>query len=210
MLYRVLLALISSLAIADPAFAADPIRFRVLTEDVYATQCRDEFCTTVQVTRSRSSDGVSQTVLLVSAYDPESTPIIQVSLPIDDSAFVVDPEGKWATVTHPNATVTWTITDDYREETLLVTKIVDRRPAAPEQEQHPGVLRMRERERLDGAIATGTAGPETAPIEINTAVSPPTIGIGDAVISIRKTIRIERSLDITDEQPPDETLRPSM
>ena len=198
MLQRVLLPAIFGLAIAYPAFAADPVRFRLLSEDVYATQCRDGFCTTVQVSRSSSSDGTAETILFVSAYDPSGNAILPgVFIRIDSSAFIIDREGKRATVTHPNATVTWEVTGDYREETELATKIVDLRPPSPD--HNPSVVRMRERERLEAAIATGRAGSAIAPIEINTAVTPPTVGFGDAVISIRRTIRIERSLDILDQ-----------
>jgi hypothetical protein len=203
MLQRVLLSLAFGIAIAYPAFAADAVRLRVLSEGAYATQCRDGLCATVQVTRSTFSGGATETTLFVSAYDASGNPIIPGTfVAIDSSALVIDRHGTRATLIHPNATVTWAVTGDYREETNLATKIVDRRP--PPAGPGPTVLRMREREHLEGAVATGTAGPETAPIAINTDVTPPTVGFADAIITIRKTIRIERSLDTPDQQTLDD------
>jgi hypothetical protein len=202
MLQRVLLPITFAIAIAYPAFAADAVRLRVLSEGAYATQCREGLCATVQVTRSTFSGGATETTLFVSAYDASGNPIIPGTfVAIDSSALVIDRQGTRATVTHPNATVTWEVTGDYREETNLATKIVDRRPPPP---GHPTVLRMKESEHLEGAIATGTAGPETAPIAIDTDVTPPTVGFGDAIITIRRTIRIERSLETPDQQTLDD------
>jgi hypothetical protein len=181
----VVLAVMSIIALADPA-VAQSIRFRVVTEDAYATQCRDGICATVQVTRSTFSDGGSETILFISAYDPSGNPIIPGSFTlIDSSAFVINERGTHATLNHPSAVVTWGVTGLYREESISTTKVIDKR----ESEFHsPNVVRLTEREHREEAAAEGVA----ESIIIDTRGIPSAQGFGNALLTTRKTMRIER------------------
>ena len=181
----VALAVVSILALANPA-VAQSIRLRVVSEDAYATQCRDGICATVQVTRSTFSDGGLETILFISAYDPSGNSIIPGSFTlIDSSAFVINKRGTHATLNHPSAVVTWGATGLYSEESDSTTKVIDKR----ESEFHsPNVVRLTEKEHREEAAAEGVA----EPIIIDTGGIQLAQGFGTAFLTIRKTTRIER------------------
>ena len=182
---RLALAVLAILALADPVLAQTN-RIRVLSEDAYATQCQNGVCTTVQVTRSTFSDGQSETILFVSAYDPSGNAVIPGTfIPIDSAAFAMNRRGTHATLNHPNATVTWQVTGLYSEESDSTTKVIDKR----ESELHqPDIVRVTEKEHRRSAAAIGAADP----IGIDTAGIAPAEGSADAFLTVRRTVRVER------------------
>jgi len=182
---RLTLAVLAILALADPVLA-QTTRIRVLSEDAYATQCQNGVCTTVQVTRSTFSDGGSETILFISAYDPTGNAIIPGTFtPIDSAAFAMNKRGTHAILNHPNATVTWQVTGLYSEESDSTTKVIDKR----ESEFHePDIVRVTEKEHRRSAAALGVADP----ISIDTAGVPPAQGSADAFLTVRRTTRIDR------------------
>ena len=102
------------LAHAVSAPAAPP--FSVVTEDAYVTQCRAKICATLQVTRSRFSNGGVSTVLFFSAYDERGAPIPIPGFPsgftaIASEHFVMSPQGTQATLHYSGASVTWDAND---------------------------------------------------------------------------------------------------
>jgi hypothetical protein len=190
MLPRVILALAIIIVLTEPTVAASVVKVRILTEDAYATQCRDTICATVQVTRSTFSDGDVETILFVSAYDPSGHAIIPGSFTsIDNALFVMNRRGTHASVNHPSAVVTWAANGLYSEESASTMKVIDKRenPFNP-----PNAFRLTEQEHRLGALAEGTVGDITA-VAIDTDV-PQSAGFGDGFLTIRRTTRIDRVL----------------
>jgi hypothetical protein len=95
--------------------AAEPA-FRVDTEDAYATQCRVKICATLQVSRSRFSNGAVSTLLFFSAYDERGNRIPIPGFPsgftrIASEHFVMSPTGGKATLNYSGVSVTWEAKD---------------------------------------------------------------------------------------------------
>ncbi len=107
------LSVVILLVLATPATAERP--FRVVTEDASATQCRLGACATVQVTRSTFSNGIVETLLLVTAdRGDESIPVFpQTFFQIDSAHFVMDPLGLSASLNYKGISVAWAATDDF-------------------------------------------------------------------------------------------------
>jgi hypothetical protein len=117
-LLRLTLFLGLLLAHVGPA-AAEP-RFRVVTEDAYATQCRARICATLQVNRSRFSNGAVSTLLFFSAYDERGKPIPISGFPsgftrIASEHFVMSPTGGKATLNYSGVSVTWEAKDLFKK-----------------------------------------------------------------------------------------------
>ena len=191
MLGRLIFALVVVAILVEPTLADSVVKLRVLTEDAYATQCRDGICATVQVTRSTFLNGDVETILFVSAHDSSGNSIIPGSFtPIDSGLFVMNRRGTHASVNHPNAVVTWSANGLYREESDSTMKVVDKRenPFNP-----PTAFRLTEKEHRLGASAEGTVG-DTTSVAIDTDVPSSAAGFGDGFLTIRKTTRIDRVL----------------
>jgi hypothetical protein len=95
--------------------AAEP-RFHVDTEDAYATQCQARICATLQVNRSRFSNGAVSTLLFFSAYDERGKRIPIPGFPsgftrIASEHFVMSPTGGKATLNYSGVLVTWEARD---------------------------------------------------------------------------------------------------
>ncbi len=105
-----------------PAAEPRPPIDTVDTEDAYATQCRAKICATLQVTRSRFSNGNVSTLLFFSAYDEHGKPIQIPGFPsgftaIDSEHFVMSPKGTQATLNYSGVSVAWEANDNGRKKT---------------------------------------------------------------------------------------------
>ena len=210
MIERVIFGFAIMIVLVEPTIAASVVRIKVRTEDAYVNQCRDAInCATVQVTRETFSNGDTDTLLFVSVstIDEFGKAISSMStVRVDNSLFVMNRQGTWASVIHPMACVIWISNGLYTEEADSTRKVVDKRES-PFTEQHAFRLTERERiqsasaeGRIQGATAEGTAGGPCSGDE----TSPTTIGINSEVLSsggfvnsfitVRRTTRIDRVL----------------
>jgi hypothetical protein len=146
-----------------PATAGPPSGVAVVTEDAYATQCRTKICATLQVTRSRFSNGNVSTLLFFSAYDERRKPIEIPGFPsgftaIDSEHFVVSPKGTQATLNYSGVSVTWEANDRGRKETK------------------------------DGQEFSAAVKGEVGPIVFNPAAPRGPEDSGSALLTVRKTV----------------------
>jgi hypothetical protein len=165
-----LLSLTLVLGVLALAVAEAP--FHVDTEDAYATQCRAGICATLQVTRSRFSNGAISTLLFFSAYDERGTPISISSFPsgftlIPNEHFVMSPQGTQATLNYSGASVAWEATDG----------------GGKAERGGSGRPRVSEREKERRAAVKGTVGPI-----VFTSAGPRRSGdFGSAYLTVRET-----------------------
>jgi hypothetical protein len=204
------LALVLLFVAASPSAAERPRR--LLSEEAFAQECRTgedtvRRCITVQVVRSRLSDGGDQTTLFVSVtkFDPamgEEGEEVEISgfptgsFVIDSYHFVMDrdgtrailnfrlppPEGQLAE-SQPGITVTWNATDDFssRKFSTVVVK----------EKTDEGFTKSRqiEREHERSATAEGVIGP------LLDGVPQLPINIASALLDVTKTIQRTQLLE---------------
>jgi hypothetical protein len=159
------------LAHVGPAAAEPP--FRVDTEDAYATQCRAGICATLQVTRSRFSNGAVSTLLFFSAYDERGHPIPIPGFPsgftgIASEHFIMSPQGTQATLNYSGVSMAWEANDKVRKKT------------------EDGTVRSRVYER--GQQLRANVKGAVGPIIFNPAAPPRPGDFGSAFLTLRMTV----------------------
>jgi hypothetical protein len=158
------------------AAAAPPLRVETVdTEDAYATQCRAGICATLQVTRSRFSNGAVSTLLFFSAYDERGDPIPISGFPsgftgIASEHFVMSPQGTQATLNYSGVSVTWEANGRVRK------KIEDGTGSARSRVSEQG-------QQLSAAVK-GAVGP----IVFNPAAPRRPGDFGSAFLTLRRTV----------------------
>jgi hypothetical protein len=166
-----------SLLVATTAAAEAP--FRVRTEDASTFQCRNEFCTTLQVTHETFSDGRDFTMLVFFHHDPTGALIEIAGCPsgftgIPNEAFFMAKPGH-ARLRFGSCIATWDENGDRSVETDL-TEITTERTLI-------GIERHKLTEKSDqvSADVEGSIGP------VVIGAVPPSEGFSSAFLTFRKT-----------------------
>ncbi len=215
---RLGLALSLVLLFISASSAAAERPSRLLSEDASARECRMDpntltpLCLTVQVLRSRLSDGLEQTTLFFSATENGvEIPVFPTSFfPIDSQHFVMDRYGTRAILSfrlppaegqleesQPDITVIWNSTDDFSSRKFSTEVIKEK--------TEEGVTKSRiiEREQELSANAEGMVGPLPVPnadgtprfLTFNTATPAEGDDFASALLIIGKTITRTRLLE---------------
>jgi hypothetical protein len=171
------LSLLLGLVLARGAPAT--VESHVDTEDAYATQCRARVCATLQVTRSRPSDGAVSTLLFFSAYDERGNAIQVPGFPsgftaIASEHFVMSPQGTQATLSYSGVSVTWEANDVGKNKAGDAARSARSRGSEREQEL--------------SATVKGAVGP----IVFNPAAPRSAGDFSSAFLTLRKTVSRSR------------------